>query len=157
MIRRIVQGTLDRANEVLADTRGGNELNTAFIERFNGTTRERLASLTRRCRHAARTVVALEAGMWLVGCTYNLGFPHHELSRRRAKAKACKGEVLVSPAMASGLTGHIWSVYEVLTYQIAPKRRGRPKGSGQLAPSPSPRRPRPVLRLLKGVLCASTR
>jgi hypothetical protein len=100
--------------------------------------------------------------MWLVGCTYNLCWPHHELSRRLAKDQEGKGEVLITPAMASGLTDHIWSVREVLTYRIAPspwiapKRRGRPKGSGQLTSLPSPRRLRPLLRLRKRALCAPT-
>lgn len=162
VIRRMVQGTLEQANEVLSHTMGGKELNTAFIERFNGTMRERLASLTRRCRHAIRRVSMLEAGMWLVGCTYNFCWPHHELSRRLAKDQGRKGEILITPAMASGLTDHIWSVREVLTYRIAPppwvapKRRGRPKRSGQLASSPSSVLSRPLLRLRKGVLCPST-
>jgi IS1 family transposase len=104
VIRRMTQGTLERANEMLVKTLGGKELNTAFIERFNGTMRERLASLTRRCRHAARRVSRLEAGMWLVGCTYNFCWPHHELSRRATHAQDRRGEVLLTPAMASGLT-----------------------------------------------------
>ena len=56
VIRRMAQGSLERANDLLEQTMGGKELNTAFIERFNGTMRERLASLTRRCRHAVRRV-----------------------------------------------------------------------------------------------------
>ena len=56
-------------------------LNTAFIERFNGTIRERLANLTRKSRHAAARVQTIQAGMYLVGCTYNFCFAHHELSR----------------------------------------------------------------------------
>ena len=163
VIRRMAQGTAERAQEVLRHSLGGNELNTAFIERFNGTMRERLASLTRRCRHATRRVAALEAGMWLVGCTYNFCWPHHELSRRLAHAQGRKGEVLITPAMASGITDHLWSVREVLTYRIAPapwvtpKRRGRPKKMGPLAPFPSSARAHPLLRLRKGILCASTR
>jgi IS1 family transposase len=78
VIRRMAQGTLAQANKALVQTCGGKDLNTAFIERFNGTMRERLACLTRRCRHAARRVSMLEAGMWLVGCTYNFCWPHHE-------------------------------------------------------------------------------
>jgi hypothetical protein len=37
VIRRMAQGTLEQANKVLSHTMGGKELNTAFIERFNGT------------------------------------------------------------------------------------------------------------------------
>jgi transposase-like protein/IS1 family transposase len=163
VIRRMAQGTLEQANEVLVKTLGGKELNTAFIERFNGTMRERLASLTRRCRHAARRVSMLEAGMWLVGCTYNLGFPHHELSRRLAKAQGRKGEVLITPAMASRLTDHVWSLRELLEYRIAPppwvapKQRVQPQILSKQASSPLSTRPRPLLRLRKGALCASTR
>lgn len=163
VIRRMAQGTIERAQELLTHTQGGNELNTAFIERFNGTMRERLACLTRRSRHAARRIAALQAGMWLVGCTYNFCWPHHELSRRRTRAQGCKGEVLISPAMAAGLTDHLWSVREVLTFRIAPppwvppKQRGRPKKTEHLASRPSPGQPRPLLCLRKGVLCPSTR
>src|SRR5258706_15963276 len=33
--------------------------------------RERLASLTRKSRHAAHRLKALEMGMYLIGCSYN--------------------------------------------------------------------------------------
>jgi len=92
---------------------------------------------------------------------------HHELSRRAAKAQEKPGEVLLTPAMASGLTDHIWSLQELLSYHVAPalwvapKRRGRPKKqtslhvSKQQPPGEQPRR-RPLLRLRKGVLCLTT-
>src|SRR5439155_14657564 len=121
------------AQTLLSASHGGTVLNTAIIPRLNGTIRQRLASLTRKCRHAARRLAALESGMWLLGCTYNLCWPHHELSRQAAKAQERRGEVLLTPAMASGLTDHIWSIQELLSYRVAPvpwvkpKRRGRPK------------------------------
>lgn len=163
VIRRMAQGTIERTEELLALSAGGIQLNTAFLERFNGTMRERLASLTRRSRHAARRLAALEAGMWLVGCTYNFCWPHHELSRRIARLQGCRGDVLIAPAMAAGLTDRLWSVRELLSFRlapppyVAPKRRGRPKKTEDVVPSrPSSVRPRPLLRLRKGILCAST-
>jgi transposase-like protein/IS1 family transposase len=165
--RKMVQATLQQAQTLLSASHGGTVLNTAFIERLNGTLRQRLASLTRKCRHAARRLVALESGMWLLGCTYNLCWPHHELSRQAAKAQERRGEVLLTPAMASGLTDHIWSIQELLSYRVAPlpwvapKRRGRPKklvapeASRQALPAGQPRL-RPLLRLRKGVLCSTT-
>src|SRR5947199_2839515 len=165
--RKMVQGTLEQAQTLLSASHGGTVLNTAFIERLNGTIRQRLASLTRKCRHAARRLAALESGMWLLGCTYNLCWPHHELSRQAAKAQERHGEVLLTPAMSSGLTDHIWSIQELLSYRVAPvpwvepKRRGRPKklvtpeASSQAPPSAQPRL-RPLLRLRKGVLCSTT-
>src|SRR5260370_39558589 len=56
--RRMAQGTLEAAQKLLSQSQGGTVLNTAFIERLNGTMRERLASLTRKCRHAARRLKA---------------------------------------------------------------------------------------------------
>jgi transposase-like protein/IS1 family transposase len=165
--RKMVQGTLEQAQALLASSLGGMVLNTAFIERLNGTMRQRLASLTRKCRHAARRLAALENGMWLLGCTYNFCWPHHELSRRAAKAQGKPGEVLLTPAMASGLTDHIWSIQDLLSYRLAPLPWGEPKRRGQPAkqterhvkqqqPSGELPRRRPLLRLRKGVLCSTT-
>jgi IS1 family transposase len=141
VLRTMTLGTLEQANALLQVSLGGNVLNTAFIERFNGTMRERLAALTRKCRHAAHRLEALETGMYLIGCTYNLCFPHHELSQSKHVGSAC------TPAMASGLTDHVWSVGEVLTYKVAPapwvdpRRRGRPRKHP--LPDPAvPKRPR---------------
>jgi IS1 family transposase len=90
IIRRIEQGTIERAEELLAFSAGGIELNTAFIERFNGTMRERLASLTRRSRHAAHRLAALQAGMWLVGCTYNFCWPVRTVLPKRTYVRGWK-------------------------------------------------------------------
>jgi IS1 family transposase len=62
--RKLVQGTLEQAQALLSAAHAGTAFNTAFIERLNGTLRQRLASLTRKCRHAARRLAALENGMW---------------------------------------------------------------------------------------------
>ncbi|GCF11202.1 hypothetical protein [Dictyobacter arantiisoli] len=63
--------------------------NTAFIERLNGTIRERLAALTRKCRHAASRLAGLEHGMYLVGCTYNVCRPYQEFSKPRHVGSLC--------------------------------------------------------------------
>ena len=51
--RKMVEGTLEQAQVLLSASHGGTVLNTAFIERLNGTIRQRLTSLTRKCRHVA--------------------------------------------------------------------------------------------------------
>jgi transposase-like protein/IS1 family transposase len=119
--RRLTLGTREKAEQLLHLTAGCQQFNTSLIERFNGTMRERLASLTRKCRHAAHRLEALETGMYLIGCTYNFCFPHHELSQAKHFGSAC------TPAMAAGLTDHIWRVPEVLTYKVAPAPWVEPK------------------------------
>jgi transposase-like protein len=159
--RTMAHGCLERALALLAQSRGGGVLNTAFIERLNGTFRERLASLTRKSRHAVSRLQALQTGMYLIGCTYNFCVIHQELSKAKHWGKN------FTPAMASGLTDHVWSVSELLSYKVAPapwvapKRRGpRPKHaaqhSGSVQPPRRSSRVRPLLRLRKGVLCSTT-
>ena len=159
--RQMAHGLLDQAEQLLRLSGGGNVLNTAFIERLNGTFRERLASLTRKCRHSTARLQALHTGMYLIGCTYNFCVAHQELSKAKHWGRAC------TPAMASGLTDHIWSVGELLRYKVAPspwtlpKRRGRPKKQAEQTVRPSkcqqPRsRLRPLVRLRKGILCSTS-
>lgn len=150
--RRMTHGLLCKAEHLLLASRGGTALNTAFIERLNGTFRQRLACLTRKCRHASHRLQALERGMYLIGCTYNFCLPHHELSKASHLGFPC------TPAMAAGLSDHIWSVFELLSYRVAPplwiepKKRGRP--CKQTQPTKNvPHRSR--VRLRKGVLCST--
>lgn len=153
--RRMTQGTLERAQELLMHSRGGSVLNTAFIERLNATFRERLATLTRRCRHAAQRLEALETGMYLIGCVYNFCVVHDELS------SSTHFGTPTTPAMAAGLAARRWSVKELLLFQVAPpawvepKRRGRPCRSAHTSRPSVSKRPghlRPLLRLRKGAL-----
>jgi hypothetical protein len=58
---------LSRAEELLGPSKGGKDLYTALLERFNGTMRERLAILSGRGPYAIHRVAALGAGMWLAG------------------------------------------------------------------------------------------
>jgi hypothetical protein len=73
---------------------------------------------------------------------------HHELSQTcdELTGKRRSGPAR-TPAMAAGLTEHVWSVWEVMSYKIAPpvwvepKRRGRPRTRPM--PDPAlPKRPR---------------
>jgi transposase-like protein/IS1 family transposase len=139
--RKLTVGMLEKAENLLNMTVGCTQFNTSLIERFNGTMRERLASLTRKCRHAAHRLDVLETGMYLIGCTYNFCFPHHELSKTTHFGYAC------TPAMAAGLTDHIWTVQEVLTYKIAPAPWVEPKPSRRtrkraVSDPTTPKRPR---------------
>ena len=139
--RKLTWGVLEKAQHLLTMTVGCKQFNTSLIERFHATMRERLASLARKCRHAAQRRETLETGMYLIGSTYNFCWPHQELSNRKHFGYAC------TPAMAAGRTDHIWSVSELLRFRVPPapwvepKRRGRPRKA--MAPDPTvPKRPR---------------
>lgn len=155
--RTMSHGSYGQAETLLKQSAGGSVLNTAFIERLNATLRERLATLTRKCRHGPRHLLPLEKGMYLIGSTYNWRWVHQELSKPAHLGYAC------TPAMAAGLTDHIWSVFELLRYKVAPspwvepKRRGQPKKQAEQTTIPTKRQSfRPLLRLRQGVLCSTT-
>ena len=83
----------------------GQVLSTAYIERLNATFRQRLAGLCRRTRCLLRFEPTLTAGIYLVGSVYNFCTPHQSLEQEGQER---------TPAMAAGITGHIWSVGELL-------------------------------------------
>src|SRR5260370_9386539 len=156
VIRQVTYGTIEQAKKLLELSKGGSMLNTSYMERLNATFRERLASLTRKCRHAVSKEETLHAGMYLIGSTYNFCIPHQQLS----KALDLGGfGYPCTPAMASGLTDHVWRVKELLTFKVVPpplpllKKKGRPRT--RLTQSTSMPK-KPVVRLRKGALCAST-
>lgn len=131
--RRIVQGCphlIDRLRQTTQATLG--VINTAYIERLNGTFRQRLAPLARRTRHLAHQQATLRAGMYLVGCFYNFCDHHHSLRQRLWVGSHGYKWMQFTPAMVAGLTDHQWTVDELLMFRVPPsrwtppKRRGRP-------------------------------
>jgi transposase-like protein len=130
--RRIVQGCVELFERLLATSQNGGMINTAFIERLNATFRQRLACLVRRGRALARQVDTLEAGMYLVGCVYNFCTCHKSLRLKLWITERRIHWVQRTPAVAAGLTDHLWSVEELLMFKlpissfVPPKRRGRP-------------------------------
>ena len=130
--RRIVQGCEQSIQDLLQGSRGGIVINTAYIERLNATFRQRISSLTRRSRQAAQQQITLHASMYLVGTVYNFCVPHHSLRLPIWLSERRKHWVQRTPAMATGLTDHIWTIEELVTFKVPPtsyvppKRRGRP-------------------------------
>ena len=129
--RRILKGGPSEVDYHLKASGGGNMLNTSYIERLNATFRQRLALLCRRTRQGAKKLVRVEPGMWLIGCVYN--FCQSHLSLRRCNWRSERGKwVEFTPAMASGITNHIWSINELMWFKVPPppdvppKKRGRP-------------------------------
>jgi len=130
--RRIVQGNEAMVHSLIQKTQGTGMINTAFIERFNATFRQRINCLTRRTRTLARKVQTLETGMYVVGCLYNFCHPHHSLRLKLSVGRFGYRWVQRTPAIAAGLADHIWSTGELFEYRIPPPRwkppiqRGRP-------------------------------
>ena len=121
--RRLVQGTSATARRLLAQTPGCRVLNTAYIERLNGTFRARLAPLARRTHHLVHRKELLHTGMYLVGTLYNFCTLHASLTLANGQQR--------TPAMAAGITDHCWTVRELLGHRVPPPRWQPPKQRGR--------------------------
>ncbi len=140
--RRVAVGTEEAVARVIAATRGGARINTSYIERLNATFRAHLAPLARRGRAIAHGPALVESGMWLVGCAYNVCWAHESLRLRAIGGWKWQER---TPAMAAGLTDHVWTLEEVLRYPVPPRaraittkpRRGRRRDQGRILPFPA--------------------
>jgi transposase-like protein len=130
--RRIVQGTDTMVQALILKTQTKGMINTAYIERFNATFRQRLNCLVRRTRTLARKVQTLNSGMYVVGCLYNFCTPHHSLRLKLSVGRFGYRWVQRTPAIAAGLADHIWTPLELFSFHVPPPRwqppplRGRP-------------------------------
>lgn len=83
----------------------GTGVNTAHVERFNGTARGRVARLARRTRDISRRRSPLRAMLSLCRDVYNWVHPHRALDG-------------ATPAMAMGLTEEVWSMRQYVNYPV---------------------------------------
>lgn len=102
--RYLLRGSATLLVRLRQQSQGAGTINTAFIERLNGSFRAYLAPFTRRSHALARTEATVTAAVFLFGCVYNFCRPHRSL----------RG---LTPAMAAGLSDHRWSVEELLWFR----------------------------------------
>lgn len=130
--RRIVQGCTEMIIGLIQTSQGHGGINTAYIERLNATFRQRLCSLVRRTRALARQPETLQAGMYVLGCVYNLCTYHQSLRVPYYLSQHTRRWLQRTPAIAAGLTDYRWSIAELFLFQVPPppwtppKQRGRP-------------------------------
>jgi IS1 family transposase/DNA-binding HxlR family transcriptional regulator len=98
-------------------------INTAFIERLNLTLRQEISKLNRRALGFARTSLGLSAHLTFYQFYYNFCRPHHSLRKPTTihLPTTTKTWEPRTPAMAAGLTGHIWTISELMTTPIPKK------------------------------------
>jgi IS1 family transposase len=104
----------------------GWKINTAFVERLNLTIRHHIAALGRWVLRRAQAPPGLEQQASLFLIYYNFCRSHASLRLPLAEPQPTRGSGSLkkwqqrTPAMAAGLTDHIWSLREVLLYRIPP-------------------------------------
>src|SRR6266567_755777 len=121
---RVVFGTLDRVNLVLAAC--GWQINTTFVERLNLDIRQHVAAVSRRVATVCKQEAGLRQQLALYHAYHNFCLPHTSLRQPLAQPEPTHGTGSAkqwrpcTPAMAAGLTEHVWTLREVLLFRVPP-------------------------------------
>jgi IS1 family transposase len=121
---RVVFGTLEAINDVLAPH--GWHINTAFVERLNLTIRQHVAAIGRRVSTLCKGEDGLLQQLAVFHCYYNFCLPHASVRRPVLQPEPTHGSGSPkqwwpgTPAMAAGLTDHVWTLREVLLFRVPP-------------------------------------
>ncbi len=118
--RRIIFGTADEIARILQADGCGSQINTAYVERDNLTSRQSNGRLVRKTLSHSKKEYFLRQQIALEDAVYNFVRPHSAL-RIRLSQLAAHGRKWQrrTPAMAAGLTDHIWTLEELLTYRLS--------------------------------------
>ncbi len=121
---RVVFGALAAIEQVLAAQ--GWHLNTAFVERVNLTIRQHVAAVGRRVATLCKGEDGLRQQLAVYHVYYNFCLPHASVRHPLPQPAATKGHGSATrwqprtPAMAAGLTDHVWTLHEVLLFRVPP-------------------------------------
>jgi len=121
---RIVFGTREAIQQVLAAC--GWQINTAFVERVNLTIRQHVAAVGRRVSTLCKGEDGIQQQLALYHVYYNFCLPHASVRQPLLPPEPTHGTgsakcwQLRTPAMAAGLTDHVWTLREVLLFRVPP-------------------------------------
>jgi IS1 family transposase/transposase-like protein len=121
---KTVFGTAEAVQARLATLPTSTTINTSFVERDNLTLRQQNRRLTRKTNGFSKELVWLEKQLWLSLAYYHLVLPHASLRRELASHEPSRGRgsqrrwCPVTPAMAAGITDHVWTTTELLSYRV---------------------------------------
>jgi IS1 family transposase len=108
---RVVFGTAAAVTLALAASAVSDAVNTCFVERHNGTDRNRCSRKVRKTYAFSKDWDVHKAATTFSYFSYNFCWPVRTL-RTRGEDGRWRDR---TPAMAAGLTDHVWSVAEWLT------------------------------------------
>jgi IS1 family transposase/transposase-like protein len=119
---RVIFGAAQTIASILA--KRGWKINTSFVERLNLDFRQHVAAIGRRVNTLCKHEAGLRQQLALFQVYHNFVLPHASLRVPLPAALQGTGTIKRwqqrTPAMATGLTDHIWSLREVLLYRVPP-------------------------------------
>jgi hypothetical protein len=113
---KVIFGKEEEINKLLEASPVCKSVNTSFVERNNLTLRQHSRRLGRKSNGFSKDIRKLEAQLYLALGYYHFVKEHFGL-RQESKDNSKKW-VQRTPALAAGITDHIWSTRELLTYRV---------------------------------------
>ncbi len=114
--RTLVFGTFVLLSLYLIASLVSKKINTAFVERHNGTDRGKNSRKRRKTYCFSKDLKIHNAASYFVAYGYNFLWPIRTLALKNSDGK----NIQRTPGMAAGLTDHIWSLKEWCTYPVYP-------------------------------------
>jgi transposase-like protein/IS1 family transposase len=121
---KAIFGQPEAIAEQLSNSPVSETINTSFVERDNLTQRQSNRRLTRRTNGFSKDIAWFEKQLWVSTAYYHLVLPHHSLRQRLETPEPTRGTGTpkqwkpVTPAMAAGMTDHVWTTSELLSYRV---------------------------------------
>lgn len=116
VVRTLVFGTLFLLGALLKRSTASTTINTSFVERNNGTDRHQNSRKRRKTYGFSKDLAMHRAASYFVGFSYNFCWAVRTL-RVREPDGPWRAR---TPAMAAGLSDHVWSLKEWVTYPAKP-------------------------------------
>ena len=122
--RKSVFGAADELEARLTASPTSTTINTSFVERDNLTWREHNRRLTRKTTGFSKELPWMEQQVWLTMAYDHFCLPHSSLREALPTPEATRGSGSprkwrpITPAMAAGLTDHLWTTAELLGYRV---------------------------------------
>ncbi len=123
---QVVFGTQKALQAYLERSPVSHRINTAFVERQNNTMRQYNRRFTRKTLGFSKDDYWLERQVHLSVAYYHFCLPHSGLREEIFPPLPTKGSGSpkkwrqVSPMMSAGVTDHVWTLPELLTYRLPP-------------------------------------
>jgi IS1 family transposase len=118
IVTRVVLGTMAAVQAVLTQSKASRRINTSFLERQNATDRHHNARKVRKTYTFSKDWRVHEAMTYFTLSSDNFCWPVRTLRKRDDEGRWRQR----TPAMAAGLTDHVWTMREWITTTAVQRR-----------------------------------
>jgi hypothetical protein len=119
--RKAVIGTMAEIQTFLEQDNLSKVINTSFIERDNLSVRQHNGRVVRKTLSYSKDWHMHQASIDFEDAVHNFVRTHSSLRTELPEPRGRRRWNQLTPAMAAGITDHVWSMRELLTYRLPPR------------------------------------